>query len=266
MASRNNKQGDTDTEHHNSQLQPAHTTRHPFPSTHSLDSLSQQTETGQERVGQGWGEEDEISSLLSYPWRQVPLGAGSSGALAVGIGIFSSRVAFLGTSGASKILVAVSFIHTTGGCTVKCKLEMHSWMSPKWSHSTNPCVSLSLSLSLGHTHKPPQGTGTEQWCQVGSVRDLLAMHRLEDEVWMRVLSSLSSLGGGEPFTLSPAGIWLFFGSNLSSCLLCYHSPWICWCFTFSSLGSDRTRNTVFLIFPYFCPSIYPFFTYAFLLF
>lgn len=93
--------------------------------------------------------------------------------------------------------------------------------------------------------------------------------QLEADLWIRilpaVLSGLPSLGG-ETGTLSPAWIQLFPGSNLSPFLVCCQFSWSCWCFAFTSVGSDRGRNPLFFFCHYFHPTPFPIFFYVFLFF
>lgn len=106
-------------------------------------------------------------------------------------------------------------------CTYSRRMHSETWDGDALMNVTKASQSINLSLSQAHTHRPPPGH-RHTAVMPGSERELLPVHGLGVEVGIWVPSSLSCLGG-EPFILSPAGIWLFSGSNLSL-VLCFTIP------------------------------------------
>lgn len=173
MPSRNKNQGNTDTELHNSQLKTSHTCGTLHPACTTL-RVSVWTQTGQERVGQLLRKEDCIFFV------KVSMKTGTSGCWKLWHFGNGHRYFFLMSNLPGHLRrfkdISNSQFYTlnrwTWRWTMKRKLEMHSWKQPNWSHDINPC----LSLSLTHIHTKPH-VSTEWWCQIGSVRKLLALCR-----------------------------------------------------------------------------------------
>ena len=119
-------------------------------------------------------------------------------------GSFSSRVAFLGTSGALKILVTVNLTYYTGRRTMTPKPKVCTRKSPSWPPDANP-IPLSLSHTSTHRHRTPAFRlclcYTRGRCELGYSSAYSAAFPIHKEK-LATFSSVSSLGTASAHILS----------------------------------------------------------------